>query len=201
MKKNTSWLYPALLAVLFAFGGTALGQTPAASQEPAVTAPSQQTSSTIDQTTDKKDSGERSHKLHVRFGGVYVGAGYSYFSGPFGYRPFWSPFYSSFYGYGPYGWDPFFYGPAYYPYYGDYRFGPDKGEVKLTDAPKSAAVFIDDAYAGTVEHLKSMWLDPGAYNLKVSTPDHGDFQQRIYVLSGKSLKIDARLSHKPEEKR
>ena len=207
MKNRTSWFHPALSAVLFVAGATASGQTPA-TQGPAVAATSQQTASTADQANakkddaaDKQDAVEKSHKVRVHFGGVYVGAGYSHFSGPFGYRPFWSPFYSGFYGYGPYGWDPFFYGPGYYPYYGDYRFAPDKGEVKLTEAPKSATVYIDGAYAGTVDHLKSMWLDPGAYNLTVSAPDHGEFHQRIYVLSGKSLKIAAKLSQKPEEKR
>ncbi len=208
MKKNTSWLHSALLAGLFVACGTALGQAPAANPEPAVISPPQQSSSTVDQVNpkqddpaDKKDSAEKSHKLRVRFGGVYVGAGYTRFSGPFGFSPFWSPFYPYFYGYGPYGWDPFFYGPAYSPYFGDYRFAPDKGEVKLTGAPKSAAVYIDGAYAGTVDHLKSMWLDPGAYNLTVSIPDHGEFRQRIYVLSGKSLKIAAKLAQQPEEKR
>src|SRR4029077_1247944 len=49
------------------------------------------------------------------------------------------------------------------------------------------------AYAGTADRLKSMWLDPGAYDLTVSAKDRESFHQRVYVLSGKSLKITAKL--------
>src|SRR5262249_4170317 len=92
--------------------------------------------------------------------------------------------------------DPFFYGSFYGPYVGGLYYAPDKGKVELSvssqDA-KTAEVYIDDAYAGMAKKLKSMWLQPGAYNLMVTAPDGSSFQQRIYGLSGKSLKVSARL--------
>jgi hypothetical protein len=82
-----------------------------------------------------------------------------------------------------------------YPYYGPGSFNYDngRGEVRLTADPKVAEVYIDGAYAGTADRLKSMWLDPGAYDLTVSAKDRESFHQRVYVLSGKSLKITAKL--------
>lgn len=141
--------------------------------------------------SDKKDDSDRDHKLHVRLGGVSVGAGY--ISSPFFFSPFWP------YGFYPYdfAYSPFFYGPFYSPFYwpyaGGFAYAPDKGEVKLKVNLKNAQVFLDGAYAGTADHLKNMWLDSGVYNLSVSAPGREPFQQRIYVLSGKTLKIEAKL--------
>lgn len=142
--------------------------------------------------SDKKDDSDHGHKLHVRLGGVSVGAGY--FSNPFFFGPF-GP-----YGFYPYGlaYSPFFYDPWYSPFYapytGGFAYGPDKGKVKLVAEPKNAQVFLDGAYAGTAGHLKDIWLTSGAYNLSISAPGREDFQKRIYVLSGKSLKIEAKLA-------
>ena len=70
--------------------------------------------------------------------------------------------------------------------------------ILLNANPKDAQVFLDGAYAGTAEHLKDMWLDSGAYDLSVSSPGKETFRQRIYVISGKKLKIDARLTAQKE---
>jgi hypothetical protein len=82
-----------------------------------------------------------------------------------------------------------------YPYSGpgSFNYNSGRGEVRLTADPKVAEVYIDGAYAGTADRLKSMWLDPGAYDLTVSAKDRESFHQRVYVLSGKSLKITAKL--------
>ena len=131
----------------------------------------------------------------VRFGGLSVGAGYSHFSG--------RPYFGGPYGAWPYGWgswDPFFY-PSYGwlggfvnpGYYGGYRQGPDTGQVRLSTAAKEGLVYLDGGYAGIAKDLKSIWLQPGAYNLEVRT-DHESFSQRIYVLSGKTLRIEANLT-------
>jgi hypothetical protein len=135
----------------------------------------------------------------VRLGGIYVGAGYSRFSGgPFypgyyypgyyAYRPWaWSPF-----GW-PYAYDPFFYGPYLHPgFLTGFGYGPNMGEIKLRSSDKEAWVYLDGALAGKVEKLKSMWLEPGAYNLEVRSGDH-KFGQRVYVLSGRTLKLTADL--------
>lgn len=138
------------------------------------------------------DNSDHGRKLHVRLGTISVGAGY--FSGPF-FGPFWA------YGFYPYSlaYAPFFYTSFYAPFSGPYYAGgfgytPDRGEVKLRVNPKTAQVFVDGAYAGTVNRLNNIWLDSGAYNLSISAPGHEPYEQRIYVLSGKSLKINVQLA-------
>ncbi|HLJ27510.1 MAG TPA: PEGA domain-containing protein [Candidatus Angelobacter sp.] len=146
--------------------------------------------------SDKKDDSDHSRKIHFRLGTVSLAGGY--LSGPFFYGPSWP------YGFYPYSfaYSPFLFSPFYSPFYPGYlpnlAYGADKGEVRLK-APKNAEVFVDGAYAGTADHLKNMWLDSGAYDLSVSATGRSPFHQRIYVLSGKSLKIDARLGPQKEK--
>lgn len=153
-------------------------QTQAVVQEP----------SSSKQEKDAGNSGGE-HKVHVRLGTVAVGAGY--FSGP-GFYPYApSPFF-------PYAWE---YSALWFPYWGPYPFfapgyfayGSAKGEVRLAAEPKTSDVYLDRAYAGTADHLKNIWLEPGAYDLSLVANGREDFHQRIYVLSGKSLKITAKL--------
>ena len=164
-------------------------QQPATSSAPDSSVPQ---AAAQDTSKDQDKDLKKSHKYHVRLDGVTVGAGYTHFSGP-AFGPFWG------YGFYPYGfYSPFFfnplYGPFYYPgYFSGFGYAADKGEVKLSSDPKSAEVYLDGAYAGTVEHLKNIWLDPGAYDLSIEARDRAPYRQRIYVLSGKSLKIKARL--------
>jgi hypothetical protein len=141
------------------------------------------------------DAGTTKRKTHFHLGTVTVGVGYAHFPGgffspfyPFGlyaYAPFYSPFYD----------DPF-YGSFYYPSYApnlNESFG--KGQVRLLEpgTDKNAEVYIDEAYAGTVRSLKSMWLDPGVYDISIKGADGSSFQQRIYVLSGKTVRIKPEL--------
>jgi hypothetical protein len=127
------------------------------------------------------------HRFHMRLGAVTVGAGYGY---QWGY-----PYYA----FEPYTFNPHFnvYSAWLWgPFWSGYSLndpGADKGQIRLTAAPKAAQVFLDGAYAGTADQLKSFWLAPGAYNLSVSTPAGESFHQRVYVLTGKSLKITAKL--------
>ncbi|HEX8818120.1 MAG TPA: PEGA domain-containing protein [Terriglobales bacterium] len=116
---------------------------------------------------------------HLRLGTVTAG----YFQGP-GLYPYYYPYYLAAPWYPFWGW----YYPAYVP---NFTYSSGKGEVKLAAPTKDAKVFVDGAYAGTADHLKNIWLDPGAYDLAVATPGAETFQQRIYVLSGKTLKITA----------
>jgi hypothetical protein len=137
-------------------------------------------------------------KLRLRFGGFSVGAGYSRFSGPL-YHPYGYP-----YGYSPLGFYPgewvgaSLWYPVWspYPYYGpgSFAYNSGRGEVRLTADPKFAEIYIDGGYAGTADKLKSLWLDPGAYDFTVSSAGREPFHQRLYVLSGKSLKITAKLN-------
>lgn len=136
----------------------------------------------------KKDSVDySSSKPRVKLGTITVGAGFTHFSGPYYRYPYG-------YWYTPYFWDPLWYGfpPLFHPgYFTGFPYSEDKGEVKLTAAPRDAEVFLDGAYAGTADHLKSIWLAPGAYNLTVKAEQHAPFERRIYVLTGKTLKINA----------
>lgn len=175
-------------------------QQPAANSGNAVQAssPDAQQPQTSDngRTADKeKEASPGNHKYRVRLGGIAIGAGYSHFSGPF--WPYAYPYgfyppvvYSSLF------WDPFWGGyPGFYPS-SYFQPGYGKGEIRLRTDPKNAVVHIDGAYAGTADRLKTIWLDPGAYDLTVTTADREPYEQRIYVLSGKSLKINAKLATK-----
>lgn len=133
---------------------------------------------------------ESPSRYHLRLGTVSLSAGYVsgpwwYPYGPYGYYPyyasaFWDPFWGPF---GPY---------SYYP--ADLTYGNGKGQIDLKADPKTAEVYIDGAYAGTVQHLKSFWLDPGAYDVSISAAGREPFHQRIYVLTGKTLSISAKLT-------
>lgn len=144
--------------------------------------PPAQTDSDPPAKSPSQGSGWRSH---IHFGGVMIGAGYSRYSGgyPYGYGPgYWG---DSLY----YGHDPFLWSPFYHPgYYTGYRYGPNMGDVKIQAGDKTALVFLDGALAGPLEKLKDMWLKPGAYNLEVRSSARR-FTGKIYVLSGKTLKV------------
>jgi hypothetical protein len=121
----------------------------------------------------------------VRLGTVSVGAGYGYYSGPV-----WPGYYPPFF------YDPV-YDPFYYPWIG-YSFfpspvylvpQPDKGQVSLQGSYDNSEVYLDNAYAGTAATLKKFWLAPGVYDLEVRPKDQPPKKKRIYVLTGKTLKV------------
>lgn len=154
----------------------------------------EQTPVATNEDQDKSDP-KPQHRIHLRLGTVSFGLGYSHFYGPY-YYPYGA------FGFYPYGatyptffCDPFWCAPAFLNtvYSGSLAYAEHKGEVRLTADPKTAQVYIDGAYAGTADHLKTMWLDSGAYDLTLSATGRTAFHQRIYILSGKSLKILARL--------
>ena len=178
------------VAVFLLIAWMSVAQNGSGEQEPSSTAqnPAARAPHEEKTTESSRETGDH-HKYQLRLGTISVGAGY--FSGP--------PFYP----YGPYGWYPY-YGAAFGdPFWGPYSsfaylpnlaYGNDKGEIRLTTDPKQAEVYIDGAYAGTADHLKTIWLDPGAYDLSVSHTGRESFHQRIYILTGKSLKITAELA-------
>jgi hypothetical protein len=195
------------LGTLLLFAACSLAQTsvPQAGQPSSTPVANSSTSSgsssqSQNQKTTSADGFDKpSGHHHVRLGGVAVSGGYSHFSGypyAYAYDPFYYPFsplpVAMF-------WNPFWgYYPPFYPtgYFGP---GNGKGELKLTGAPKDASVYVNGGYAGTIEHLKSFWLDPGAYDLEVTTVDGRRFQQRVYMLTGKTLRLEAKPLEKPRE--
>jgi hypothetical protein len=66
---------------------------------------------------------------------------------------------------------------------------PDKGQVSLQGSDRDAEVYLDNAYAGTAASLKKFWLAPGVYDLEVRPKDQPPKKKRIYVLTGKTLKV------------
>jgi hypothetical protein len=147
--------------------------------------------------TEKKEAYrvyEVGSKTRVHLGGITIGAGYTRYGAPYYYWPYAYPYY----------WG--LAGPYMYPYFdswslpyppvlaGSFAQGYGRGEVKLDSSEKNAEVYIDGAYAGVAQDLKSMWLDPGAYNLELKAERYQSYTRRIYVLSGKSLTVVARLS-------
>ncbi len=115
----------------------------------------------------------------VTLGTILLGFGYAPNGGFCCYGP-----YDGFYGplWGPFG--------PYYPAGYFARPGPDKGNVKLIKANKDAAVYIDNAYAGKVSDVKTISIEPGAYDLELRMTGQDPIHKRIYVLSGKTLKLE-----------
>lgn len=143
-------------------------------------------------SSSTKDGAKSGRRTHIKLGEITLGAGYSHSSGyPLYYPAYWWPYYDAWgpFGSPAYGW----YSPIFHPgYWNGFRRGPNLGEVRLRTQSKTATVFLDGAYAGLAKDLKNMWLEPGAYDLEVRQDSGEAFQTRIYVLTGKTLKIDAR---------
>jgi hypothetical protein len=126
--------------------------------------------------------GRRFRWPHVRLGAVTVSGGYSYFSGGGWGYPYWAG------GFFPY-YSPWYYSPFFAPgYFTNFSAVPGYGELKLKFVPKESVVFLDGAYAGPAGKLKSMWLEPGVYELAVQNGSQ-TLSQKVYVLSGKTLSV------------
>lgn len=208
----------AILLIVFGLSGASHAQTGAektgvVAQEPASdtkASPAQPAENLQSQDSEKKkDEAEDEsakppkRKTHFYLGAITVGASYTNFGHAF-VGPVYPYYAYPLYPYYPYGAfsvgafytsyfsDPF-YGPySYYaPYAPGFGYAAGKGEVKLESLGrnKGASVYIDNGYAGPADKLKQMWLDPGAYDLALQSADGSAFRQRIYVLSGKTLKI------------
>ena len=83
---------------------------------------------------------------------------------------------------GPWG-DPFW-GGYYGPYYYDLR-----GKIKIKDDNKYDQVYLNGAYAGTVDKLKNMRLDPGRYTVQIRQQGKPVVDRQVYVVSGKTVEI------------
>lgn len=137
--------------------------------------------------------------MRVRLGGVTVGVGYAHYSGAYWPGAYWyDPYsYTNYWDapccMGPYS----LYSPAFFsplaPYYTALGLTTDHtamGEVRLTTVRKSGAIFIDGAYAGSAKDLKKIRLAPQAYDFELRPVDGEPVHERVYVLTGKTVKID-----------
>ncbi len=89
--------------------------------------------------------------------------------------------------YSPWYWGPYGYGGPYLGY--GYSMPAGMGKVKIETKLKDAGVYIDGAYAGTTSQTKDMLLRAGAHNIEVQAAGHPKYAERVYVLSGKTLKL------------
>ena len=97
--------------------------------------------------------------------------------------------------FGPLGW----YGPAFYGPYAPYPvYYANLGQVKLSTNVKDADVYINNAYAGKAAKLKSIWLAPDGYNLEIRAAGYAPYAERVYVMAGKTIRVDAQLSAAPK---
>ena len=174
-------LIPNLLSIVM------IGQD-RSNSEPTTSTPTENSQSNSNQAKPVAKDEASSHRYHLRLGtvsfsGAYISGPLWYPYVPYGYYPYYGAAFEPF-------WAPF--SPYYYPV--SLAYAVDKGQIQLKADPKEAAVYIDGAYAGTVQHLKNIWLDPGAYDLSISSAGREPFQQRVYVLTGKTLSISAKLA-------
>jgi hypothetical protein len=99
-----------------------------------------------------------------------------------------------FYGPGFYG--PAWWGPGWYGYYGPYGYAPygvapNSGELKFENTPKSAIVYVDGGYAGTVGDLKTFHLKAGEHDVELRDPSGNTYyQEHVNVIPGKTLKLE-----------
>ena len=135
------------------------------------------------------DDGDSASRRRVRLGGVMVGANYAT-------GPAWYPYYGGFggpYRYGGWGlFDPYWSSPFIHPaLYSGFAQSMHTGGVKLVTADKDASVYIDGAYAGPVRKLKTIWLEPGAYQLELRSTGGASYERKVYVLTGKTVELRA----------
>jgi hypothetical protein len=68
----------------------------------------------------------------------------------------------------------------------------------LRVTPPQARVSINSAFAGTVEELRDLRLPPGAYLVQFDLEGFQTQQRKIYVLSGKTMRLDVTLRLEPQ---
>lgn len=83
------------------------------------------------------------------------------------------------------GWGDPFWGGYYGPYYYDNR-----GKVKIKNANKYDQVYVNGAYAGTVQKMKNIRLDPGRYNIKVRHEGKDMVNREVHIVTGKTVDIN-----------
>jgi hypothetical protein len=134
----------------------------------------------------KAPKGDASTTLtRFRLGPIWLGAGYGWHD----------PFLLSGLGYGA-----FYPYPIIWPngYWLAANLSHPAGIVRLSVTPPQVRVTIDGAFAGTIEELKNLRLPSGAYVLQFDLEGAQTQQRKIYVLSGKTIRLDVTLRPEPQ---
>ncbi len=85
-------------------------------------------------------------------------------------------------------WDWGYYDPYWSYPYGFYQ--SNTGTIKLKDVDKHDQVFVNGSFAGNAGKLKSMDLPPGTYTLEVKHANRDVINERVYVTTGKTVKLN-----------
>jgi|GEM_PF-5237928 len=84
------------------------------------------------------------------------------------------------------GWgDPFwggYFAPNYY--VPDYR-----GKIKLKGFSDNDQIYLNGAYAGTIDDMDSLRLDPGRYSISIKSNGRDLVSRDVYVVTGKTIEI------------
>lgn len=127
-------------------------------------------------------------RLRPRFGPYYRPLRTSvYFAVGFGGPLLYSPW-----GFYPWGYYPYW---QRYPYY--YGAGPRVTGIRIQVEPKSAAVYVDGEYAGTVDDFdgffQRLYVSPGGHEITIYLQGYRSIVERLYVQPGITTHIKAKM--------
>jgi hypothetical protein len=114
------------------------------------------------------------------------------------YRPFYSYYWSPWYGpwpgwYGPHGpyWD--------YPYYR--RYYDPTGGVRVQVSPREAQVYVDGYFVGIADDFDGVFqrlrLRPGGHEIVLHLPGYRNTTQRLYVQQGSTVNLKHQMEPLP----
>jgi PEGA domain len=77
------------------------------------------------------------------------------------------------------------------------QFPKVTSEVKLHVTPERAAVFVDEAFVGSVSEFmgvgRGMLVNPGKHHIKIALPGYQDFDTEISLLPGQKIALKTDL--------
>jgi hypothetical protein len=146
-----------------------------------------------------RDWNKNGYRVYAPYGGHYkTHRYYGYYPRPYYYYPYA-------FGYGPYGRGYFYFDLHYnshvfypstvirYDNYGTYNgtYGYPTGELRLQVRPHNAQVFIDGAYAGTVDEFdgtfQALRLEEGEYQVEIVLPGFEPLTFDVQIIPGEKV--------------
>ena len=128
---------------------------------------------------------------------IVYGSGYLYYGPGVGYfGPGFGGYYGNYYGYygGYYG------GPGYSSVPVVYGHAHDTGSLRLQVSPRTAKVFVDGGYAGTVDDydgtFQSLKLESGSYAIRLEAPGYRTIEFDVRITPAQ--KVTYRETLRPE---